>query len=212
MPIQNPITIRRDDWSFLKQQYPEVWDFITNEKLSRTEIISQFSNIMKMEEILCLFIVSMIWGNGTNGYGSWWVRKMLESIDVIDFDFSLVQQFFSKGNILRAYEYFIEHHISFCGSAYFTKFLYFLLKFSSTKAPRVAYILDSKIAKSVIHYSNGLDVLTQLPIDDAGSVFSDAQRYLNYLDFIDAIVDYFSQNGYSQIRGDDIELMLFLQR
>lgn len=32
----------------------------------------------------------MIWGYGTIGYGSWRVRKMLESINAKNFDFSQI--------------------------------------------------------------------------------------------------------------------------
>lgn len=208
-PTQNPIDVNGDSWSFVGSRHPKVSDLIIGGRLSRTDIVAAFSGAREEDELLDLFVATMIWGYGTVGYGPWRVERMLASIEDVRFDFKAVQGLLSEGNIRQAYQCFVDRHIGYCGPAFYTKYLYFLSAIEATRARRNAYILDSRVAASLVRHARAREALAPFPIDDEGTVFPDADGYLSFVDLVEEIVVDCREHGHAGIGGDDIEFLLF---
>lgn len=90
-----------------------------------------------------LFVATMIWGFGTTGYGAWRTLRMVNDPD-FDITLKVAYRHLCEGDIREAYDRF---HLSRCGSAFFTKFLYFAAHpLPHTPTP---LILDAVVARKL---------------------------------------------------------------
>ena len=86
------------------------------------QLAAQAKQSNDLNDIMILFISTMIWGYGTTGYGAWRTSEMLSSPnaeDIIKQTFELIK----SNNIIEAYNI---QRLKRCGPPFFTKYFYFI--------------------------------------------------------------------------------------
>lgn len=108
---------RNYNLEFIGKKYPN--------KITRKNLFDLASNAKQtgdIEDLINLFLGTMIWGYGTTGYGAWRTKEMFSTSnfkDVIQRSFELILE----NNFIGAYEIF---QIKRCGPPFFTKYFYFI--------------------------------------------------------------------------------------
>lgn len=183
-------------------------------EISRSDLFEMATNLQsnyRWDNLRELFISIMLWGFGTTGYGAYRTDRMVR-----DSNFqNTIESSYKKindGNILKAYNTF---SLDMCGSAFFTKFFYFVGK-GSHNLP-IPLILDSVVACS-LEERCGLDIsryakVSRYPdkpenarkgiIGKIAAVNRYAHGYMNY---INDIADW---ARHLEVTPDQIELFLF---
>ncbi|MCQ3928892.1 MAG: hypothetical protein DPW16_00405 [Chloroflexi bacterium] len=181
------------DYQYLNQRYPvgvsrgQIAQLVTNVAIGNLE----FSRLRKT------FLVAMMWGYGTVGYGPYRTQIMLNSLNVetiLTDTYSLLK----SGKVVEAYDQF---HVDRCGPAFFTKFFYFVGL--GLKLKPLPLILDSVVARSLSHPDMIGEDIKELASITNGSVGRYAEGYQKYL----TLVERWAKE--LECRPDAIEYFLF---
>ncbi len=151
-------------------------------------------------ELKQFYVAVMIWGFGTTGYGAYRTNKMIKDDrfqETIEDCFDKVQ----VGKIRQAYDGFCLNQ---CGSAFFTKFIYFSAHNTTNKT--MPLILDAVVARSLEEKCH-CDIKKYARVNrnkgKIASVGRASDRYISYLQIMESWAEQLS------VSGDQIELFLF---
>ena len=123
------------------------------------------------------FVVSMVWGYGTTGYGPWRTQRVLTKNPEVFPRLVRAADIERRSGDLAAYSYMaLEGRLKFLGPAFGTKFLHFVSERAPSKQP---LILDAVVSRALMELA-GLSV--------ASTAWSD-QTYLSYLKVVRAWSD-----------------------
>ena len=206
LDTQSPITYNHNSWRrFLSgnNAFEQVCRRFPD-KVSRSDIRTLSAETWthpSISKIHQLFIASMIWGFGTVGYGAYRTAKMFTTPD-IDSILLKVFGYVQSEDLESAYQ---SLRISWCGPAFFTKFLYFAgLGGNLSMMP---LILDSLVANGLENICDQSQVaFLKVNRYDNGKinfVLRDWEAYFQYLN----LLHHWSHE--LSVRPDSLEYFLF---
>lgn len=183
-------------------------------QITRSDIFTMGNNLRLLyswNSLREFFISIMLWGFGNTGYGAYRTDRMMQDRNfqnTIESSYTNI----NSGNILQAYNSF---SLDMCGSAFFTKFFYFVGK-GSRKLP-MPLILDAVVARSleercgvsisryakVSRYTDNPKNARKGIVGKISAVNRYAQGYMNYLNDMNAWARHL------KVTPDQIELFLF---
>ena len=166
-------------------------------------------NLAGAGDPLTTFIASQVWGHGDSGYGAYRVATALgltdkgrlsttfeQSLDKLTKAYEVCQD---DGAVV-AYRYLVnDGKMPMLGTAFLTKYLYFIPQTSLQKA----LILDALVKEAAAKHVS--DRLRQ-KVDGYGR---QTATYKNYLDVVDEVVALLSSEYGLPCRPDDVEVALF---
>lgn len=150
------------------------------------------------------FMAAMMWGYGTVGYGAYRTKLMLGTPNA-ESTIGRAANLVTTGQLGAAYE---SLKVRMCGSAFFTKFFYFVGLGAASSRP-LPVVLDSVVANSLERL--GVDVSHFVTATRGGdgrmtALGRDAAGYLRYVETMDAWAKAI------HCHADQIEMWLFTQR
>jgi hypothetical protein len=171
------------------------------QQISRLDIVNLVNNVLNGKDTpRKVFLATMLWGYGTRGYGAYRTSLMLNgknSQNIIEEAFRLV----SIGKHGDAYEMF---SLPRCGSAFFTKYFYFV-GWGSKSTP-MPLILDSVVSNSLEKINVNISNLAKVIRNNEGKITSVGRYVDGYLRYIEMISNWATEIG---CRPDSIEKWLF---
>lgn len=130
------------------------------------------------ESAIGAFIVAMIWGYGTVGYGPWRTQRILDTNDDVAARLAEVARVARQEGALAGFDAMSQRPLKYLGVAFGTKFLYFCTADSSTLAtgptPMVAPVLDRIVRRWLREHADIRVRIDRWRTDDYS-------RYLNAL-------------------------------
>ena len=203
-PEAQSIPYRRSHWNKLSSRNNYCREIIDESPsaITRKYIFELSSNNKNPEKI---FIATMIWGYGTTGYGSFRTQEMIQT-PCFQESITRATLLIEDNRIMDAYKLFsIEKKIKQCGSAFFTKFMYFIGRRIHDQYPLIA---DSRVANAFDKILGREEVKNMFSFalrkDNAiSSVGNNPHGYMKYLDVMHSTAK--SLN----CPADAIELFLF---
>ncbi|OPZ86611.1 MAG: hypothetical protein BWY76_00867 [bacterium ADurb.Bin429] len=146
-----------------------------------------------------LFLITMLWGYSTIGYGAWRTRKMMDTPNadrILQETVSLI----AKGHFADAYS---ALRLDRCGPAFMAKFLY--AAGLALEADPLPLILDSRVAVALksLFDENDINSRPFLSCSKDGMVRHDPICYERYV----LLLNHWAKE--LKVRPDDIEAYLF---
>jgi len=181
-------------WQQLHSDYKSLVMDFGNKEITRKDVVTSFKQFNRGEKhFLYPFILTMIWGFGNSGYGTYRTNKYLQSNvnkDIIESAFINVAQ----QNVEKAYGLLMQ--INGLNVSYVSKLLYFATR--ATNQQDYTLIFDLRVARSLVKLLNP-EISKILNI-------SPSTNYINFQNYNKLIHQWAKELN---VEAENVEMFLF---
>ena len=148
-------------WRLLNSNLKSQVKHLENKPINRNEVFEYYNSYFSGEtkDASLPFLVTMLWGFGSNGYGAYRTNKYLvseENVKIINLSFEELK----LHNISKAYELLMQ--IKGLNISYVSKVLYFATK--ALGIENYTLIFDIRVARALVEIEAGKEICSILNI------------------------------------------------
>lgn len=186
----------RRSWGAYFPSHGELLESLPD-RIDRRAATEQARDADKPESAIGAFIVAMIWGYGTVGYGPWRTQRILEANEDVAPRLAEVTRVARQEGALAGFDAMSQRPLKHLGVAFGTKYLYFCTADSPAQAagstPMVAPVLDRIVRRWLRDHA---DIRVRI----------DRWRTDDYRRYLDALGDWAEQ---LELPIDTVEELIF---
>jgi hypothetical protein len=185
-------------WRLLNSNLKSQVEHLENKPLNRKEVLEYYSRYFLNESMDASlpFLVTMLWGFGSNGYGAYRTNNYLVSEDNV----KLINRSFEElklQNIKEAYDLLMQ--IKGLNISYVSKVLYFATK--ALGIENYTLIFDIRVARALVEIEAGKEICSILNI-------TPSDKYVDYVKYNNLIHKMAKE---LETAADSLEMFLFLE-
>lgn len=199
--VESKFKYKVKSWQKLHPDFKEEIQDYEDEEISRQDIISAYKAYFDNNDVgfVKAFLLTMIWGFGDIGYGTYRTNKCLtlpENMDSVQKALKHISAS-EQGSLQKA---FIElNKIKGLGMSYLTKVLYFSTRAAGNK--NYALIFDIRVATALIKLTSPNEIVQLVTIAPS----SNFDTYIKYNQLIHKLAEHIN------VEAEQIEMYLFNQ-
>lgn len=185
-------------WRLLNSKLKNQVKHLENKPINRNEVFEYYNSYFSGEtkDASLPFLVTMLWGFGSNGYGAYRTNKYLvseENVQIINHSFEEMK----LHNTSKAYELLMQ--IKGLNISYVSKVLYFATK--ALGIENYTLIFDIRVARALVEIEAGKEISSILNITPSDKY----EDYVKYNNLIHRVAKEL------QTEADSLEMFLFLE-
>ncbi len=194
----NVTTYSTSTWKLLNSNLKSQVLHLENKHIVRNDVFEYYKSYFSSNSVDASlpFLVTMLWGFGTNGYGAYRTNKYFgsaENIKLINAAFEELK----KHDISKAYSLLMQ--IKGLNISYISKVLYFATK--SLGIENYTLIFDIRVARALVQIEAGVEISSILNITPSDKY----EDYVNYNNLIHM------KARELEVEADSLEMFLFLE-
>lgn len=204
-PAQVGSRWNRTAWSRQLPQYTDFFESLGPDGLNRVQAVEKSPAVVDHQTAVQVFLLAMVWGHGSVGYGPFRTRRILERPEVAS-ELLEVAEIAYRGGGLEAFAHVASRRresgtfLKWLGPAFGTKYIYFLTAQDTTQQP--APVMDA-----VVRRWFGVHV----PDRPLKVGIWDVLSYRTFLESLTEWAEEIRERFGHHVRLDDVEYMIFAE-